>query len=343
MSLEMTGERFIPGMGEGIELEHMHRYIVARELAKNKEVLDIASGEGYGSRILANNAKNVIGVDISQDAVDYANKKYSTDNLKYLQGNAALIPLPDASVDMVVSFETIEHHDKHEEMMREIKRVLRQNGLLCISSPEKYAYSDITEYSNEYHVKELYRAEFTDLLDKNFKRHVMLGQRVSYGSVIAAENVSGLFWGWHSNAVENEPSKGLCLPLYLIALASDGALPEVVSSILDDDAYLSQLEGTKLAVADYQIEIDRISNDCKCEIDRLSNIIHNLTDNFLASKEEVTVANLMINRMNNEKEEILNRMRALPTWKKYIKLVAENGLKHTMDVMLCKKGKPSWF
>ena len=51
------------------------------------------------------------------------------------------IPLPDQSVDLVVSFETIEHHDKHEEMMLEIKRVLRPDGVVIISSPDKQTYS----------------------------------------------------------------------------------------------------------------------------------------------------------------------------------------------------------
>src|SRR5574344_122099 len=96
-TLEMTGERFIPGMGEDITLEHMHRYLVARELARGKIVLDIASGEGYGSYLLSGVATSVTGVDIAEEAVRHAQAKYAAHNLKYIQGSAAAIPLPDAS------------------------------------------------------------------------------------------------------------------------------------------------------------------------------------------------------------------------------------------------------
>ncbi len=48
--LPWTGERYVPGVIGDIELEHLHRYYLARELALGKDVLDIACGEGYGSR-----------------------------------------------------------------------------------------------------------------------------------------------------------------------------------------------------------------------------------------------------------------------------------------------------
>jgi ubiquinone/menaquinone biosynthesis C-methylase UbiE len=164
--LTWDGERYIPGMSAHIEVEHMHRYLVAARLCQGARVLDIACGEGYGSFALSRTAASVIGVDISDEAVQHARAAYSdrADNLQFVAGSAAAIPLGDASVDMVVSFETIEHHDQHEAMVREIKRVLRPGGLLVISSPNKHEYSDVTGYSNPWHVKELYLDEFEALL-----------------------------------------------------------------------------------------------------------------------------------------------------------------------------------
>ena len=74
------------------------------------------------------------------------------------------IPLDDDSVDLVISFETIEHHDKHHEMMAEIRRVLAPEGILMLSSPDKKYYSDIPKFQNSYHIKELYFEEFKDLV-----------------------------------------------------------------------------------------------------------------------------------------------------------------------------------
>jgi len=60
--LEWTGERYVPGM-EGAEIgyEHLHRYAFATQFVRNKRVLDLASGEGYGSHLLAKTAKQVVG------------------------------------------------------------------------------------------------------------------------------------------------------------------------------------------------------------------------------------------------------------------------------------------
>src|SRR5215211_7143354 len=186
--MEFTGERYVPELHGDIALEHIHRYLQASELAQGKIVLDIASGEGYGSAMLAGKAKHVTGVDISIDAVKHARKRYQKENLDFKVGSCADIPLPDRSVDLMVSFETIEHHDQHEKMMQEIKRVLRPGGLLLISSPDKYNYSVEPGYTNPYHVKELYLHEFKNLLARYFKNIVYFGQRVVYGSNILAES-----------------------------------------------------------------------------------------------------------------------------------------------------------
>ena len=123
--LDWTGERYIPEVAGDVELEHLHRYKVAQTYVQNKIVLDLACGEGYGSNLLAMSANQVIGVDIDQNAVSHAQKKYQKANLSYLHGDCSRVPLADNSVDIVVSFETIEHHDQHLEMMGEIKSVMK--------------------------------------------------------------------------------------------------------------------------------------------------------------------------------------------------------------------------
>src|SRR5438046_4599704 len=137
MSMEFTGERFVPSEIGPIKYEHVHRYAVALNFALGKSVLDIASGEGYGAALLAQVAQSVTGVDIDPESVNYSKHRYYLPNLTFLVGSCDSIPLPDAAVDIVTSFETIEHHDQHENMMLEIKRVLKPNGYLIISSPNR--------------------------------------------------------------------------------------------------------------------------------------------------------------------------------------------------------------
>jgi 2-polyprenyl-3-methyl-5-hydroxy-6-metoxy-1,4-benzoquinol methylase len=139
--LPWTGERYVSQVTGEIQLEHVHRYLVAGEYAKDKDVLDIACGEGFGSAILARTARSVVGVDIAAEAVKHAAIRYRMDNVEFRQGSCSAIPLDSNSIDLVVSFETIEHHDEHLAMMVEIKRVLRPEGILIISSPDKKQYS----------------------------------------------------------------------------------------------------------------------------------------------------------------------------------------------------------
>jgi len=172
MGMEFTGERFVPGdINIGITLEHWHRYFLAREYCSNKAILDIACGEGYGSAVLAGSACHAYGVDIDIEAIDQAKKKYVADNLEFLHGSIETIPLNDSCVDVVVSFETIEHvgADVQEMFLNEVLRVLKPDGLLIISTPDRYYYSDIKKADNEYHVKEFYHDQFHRFLSGSFR------------------------------------------------------------------------------------------------------------------------------------------------------------------------------
>lgn len=189
--MEATGERFLPDKMDGrIKSEHLNRYyfVTSHFQLKDKTILDIASGEGYGSNILAQYAKHVYGVDIAEEAIVHSRSKYKTDNLQYMQGSATNIPIETGTIDMVVSFETIEHLDKHEEMMCEIKRVLKPNGILVISSPNKKTYTDMTGNMNHFHVKELYTSELTVLISKYFSNIKLFWQQYMDGSLILPVN-----------------------------------------------------------------------------------------------------------------------------------------------------------
>ncbi|MGF6241001.1 GT2 family glycosyltransferase/SAM-dependent methyltransferase [Paraburkholderia sp. GAS38] len=187
--IQFTGERYVPTEAGDIRYEHWHRYAWASQGIAGLDVLDVACGEGYGSAIIARVAKTVTGVDISPEAVAHASEQYSNvKNLSFLSGSASDLPLPDASFDAVVSFETIEHLLEQEEMLSEIHRVLRPGGFLILSSPNKKVYSDDRNYQNEFHVKELYFEELDALVKRHFSDVTYFGQRLATSSIILPED-----------------------------------------------------------------------------------------------------------------------------------------------------------
>ncbi|GAB1544999.1 hypothetical protein NUACC21_76750 [Scytonema sp. NUACC21] len=223
--MEFTGERYVPSLGGEIKYEHLHRYALCIEFIQGKKVLDIASGEGYGSALLARYAQSVIGVDISPEAIDYAAQEYSNyHNLKFIVGSCDAVPLPNNSVEVVTSFETIEHHDKHQEMMLEIKRVLKPEGVLIISSPNRLTYSDEPNYKNPFHIKELYYEEFICLLSQHFKYVQIYGQKLAVGSFIfSTENDKESSFKAYTGSINDVSHRIYPLesPLYFIAVCSD--------------------------------------------------------------------------------------------------------------------------
>jgi 2-polyprenyl-3-methyl-5-hydroxy-6-metoxy-1,4-benzoquinol methylase len=231
--IDFTGERYHPEIGGDIQLEHLHRYLFACQVVAGQKVLDIASGEGYGSAMLARSAYKVMGIDISPLAVEHSQKKYKHKNLNFGVGSCTDIPLKENSVDVVVSFETIEHHDDHQGMMAEVKRVLRPNGVFIISSPDKLEYTDKPDYHNPYHVKELYREEFKVLLGAHFKHHRIYGQRVLYGSAILSEEGASDVASYDLNDEKLSVQPGVPAASYLVAVASDEQLPVMGNGVLE--------------------------------------------------------------------------------------------------------------
>ncbi|MDT9582978.1 glycosyltransferase [Stenotrophomonas indicatrix] len=241
--IEFTGERFVPTEHGVIRQEHLHRYAWCLPLVAGKDVLDVASGEGYGSAMLAGGARSVRGVDISPEAVAHAAERYAdVSNLRYLQGSAAAIPLPDDSVDVVVSFETIEHLYEQEEMMSEIRRVLRPDGVMVMSSPNKEVYSDRAGYHNEYHVKELYLEEFQALVARHFPASRLCGHRMSVCSTITSldagqdQKVYQALTDTGEGVMERTAVIPDAVYFVVVAAAAPSLLPQLPASVLYAEA-----------------------------------------------------------------------------------------------------------
>jgi ubiquinone/menaquinone biosynthesis C-methylase UbiE len=227
ISLEFTGERYTPECPREMLYEHYARYAMARHFVAGKRVLDCACGEGYGSDLLAQGAASVLGLDIAAAAVAHARERYVRPNLAFAQGDASALSaeLPAASIDAVVSFETLEHLEQHDAMLAGFKRVLVTDGVLLISSPDKATYSDASGYQNEFHVKELYRPELEALLSRHFRHVRLFAQKLVFQSVIwdLASTSASVAHASQTDA-NLQLEQGLRhAPMYYIAVASDDA------------------------------------------------------------------------------------------------------------------------
>jgi len=158
-------------------LEHLVRYDFVKGDSE-KNVLDIGCGSGHGSNTLAEKFKTVHGVDISEEAIEYSKKNWQQPNIKFVIGDSLNIPFPENTFDVVVAFEVFEHLDDWRKFLSEIRRVLKPNGLVYISTPNKTLYSPGTKKPiNPHHVFEMTIPEFKSALTEYFKLDKLYGQR----------------------------------------------------------------------------------------------------------------------------------------------------------------------
>jgi SAM-dependent methyltransferase len=180
--MEISVERMTRGHSDPmVEQEHMFRYEYACGFVAGKIVLDVASGSGYGSRMLLDaGAKSVTGVDIDAEAVQYASENYAAPGVSYAVGSAESLSLPDASFDVVVSFETIEHLKHPDLLVDEVRRVLKPGGIFICSTPDRRLASTLYPLrgrpNNSFHVFEYNQREFLRAISRRFVVEECRGQ-----------------------------------------------------------------------------------------------------------------------------------------------------------------------
>ena len=221
---EFTGERYLPGVIGEIAYEHCHRYAFARRFAGGKRVLDAACGEGYGAALLADVAMHVTGVDVDRPVVAAASARYGgRSNLVFEVASVTKLPLRDASVDVVVSFETIEHLSAADQpqMLAEFARVLAPGGILVLSSPNRPEYSDARNYANPFHLCELDRDELAARLDASFPARQWFAQRRYLGSAIWGEFAGERFEALSGSAAYIDRARAPTATYFIVIAARD--------------------------------------------------------------------------------------------------------------------------
>lgn len=159
--------------------EHVNRYLFVSEFIKDKIVLDAACGMGYGTKYLSKFAKKVVGVDIDEKYIEFANKKYREEKLEFLTNDVMKINFSNEMFDIVTSFETIEHLTKPEIFLEKISKVLKNNGKLFLSTPNwELSPKDSGKPINKFHVKEYSKKELEEMLLPYFSKVNILGQHL---------------------------------------------------------------------------------------------------------------------------------------------------------------------
>ena len=168
---EFTGERVIPGQVDtDLWNEHLARYLFAARLARGKKVLDLGCGAGYGTAALGELASHALGVDISAQAVQEAAQRYGSPRVQFQAASATATALPDASFDLIVAFEVIEHLTDWSALLQEAKRLLAPGGQFVVSTPNKAYYAESRRLTgpNPFHEHEFEFDEFESALREHF-------------------------------------------------------------------------------------------------------------------------------------------------------------------------------
>lgn len=187
--LEFTGERVVPGkVNPDLWNEHRARYLFARRLCAGKRVLDLGCGTGYGAAELAAEATEVVGLDISPEALGFARAHFLAPNVAFVLGAAPELPFRPGSFDVVVAFELIEHLAAWREMLRRAREILRCGGCLLVSTPNRLYYAESRRLSgpNPFHVHEFDFEEFRRALLEVFPSAIFYLQNHAAGVAFQA-------------------------------------------------------------------------------------------------------------------------------------------------------------
>jgi O-antigen biosynthesis protein len=177
---DLQEERVVPWGDPGLFAWHRARYRFALALVRGKRVLDLGSGEGYGAALLAEGAREVVGVDYAPAAVEHASRTYRRPNLTFLLGDATRLDPGLGPFDVITCFEVIEHLTDQPTVLKAISGALVPTGLLVLSTPNKSVEAPFERFvwrdENPYHVRLLAPRDLRRYLRNEFRHVTLYGQ-----------------------------------------------------------------------------------------------------------------------------------------------------------------------
>lgn len=173
--------RYLESLSSEAAYDLLAGYGFARRYAGGKIVADLCWEEvGYGTRLLAESAESVVGLTNSTEAAELARTAYTAPNAEYKQVNLPELPYPEGHFDVAVALGVVENLERPETLAREARRVLKQDGVLIISVPDKRVLlrDDL---------RRMYVPEFRKLLENYFERVLLYRQGPVAGGFVFPE------------------------------------------------------------------------------------------------------------------------------------------------------------
>lgn len=136
---------------------------------KPKKILDIGCGIGYLLSWLSQETEALgWGIDSSKEAITQAKKLYP--KINFFCRNAKKLPFDNNFFDCVLLINLIEHlnEKKQHQVLAEAKRVLKKDGILILSTPEKNSLYKKIMIHDKTHKRELSKKELLELISPYF-------------------------------------------------------------------------------------------------------------------------------------------------------------------------------
>jgi glycosyltransferase involved in cell wall biosynthesis/SAM-dependent methyltransferase len=294
--IQFTGERIVPGadnceplFAEKMYQEHLARYAFAAQWIKDKRVLDVGCGVGYGSLWLAQHgASSVLAFDLSTDAISHAREFYHHPNISYQIASATNFDF--GQFDVITCFELIEHVDDQEAVLSSISAALNEDGILIISTPRALA-----QKRTHFHTKEFSEHEFRELLESRFGSVRFFFENNHFSSLITDHQPSRLD---RIITLKNQFTLTQCDYFIAIATLSKNAilnLPDPVL-VLGNDSYVTLLERDVGILHDAEsMHLGKIDS-LKLQLSDTNESIASL--NKLLSERDLSIEQLKIERNN---------------------------------------------
>ena len=336
--IQWTGERCVPWTDNyQVIYEHYHRYALAATLSAGQQVVDLASGEGYGSHLLAQNASSVLGIDIDEPSIRHARDTHIHPGLEFRVGSMLDIEaFHDQTFDRVVCLEALEHIDDHDTLLQVVRHILVPGGIFIVSTPDTDVYSGVLHNDNPFHTHELTRPEFHALLSSHFPHVTLLTQMTVAGSSIRREDWDGSrvhTLELRKQGEEWTVGSTTARPPYLLAFASDTALPAVSDSLLaDPDLHIVREPMRRIArLQTTMSESSRHADQLRAQVDALKARLRSSEEESRQVRDRLVVAD---ERLKSAHQQLLGLSQELTIYENAATIRLARKMANSIDRLL---------